>query len=397
MDKRIEIKQIGIEQYEENMSLSQFAFQYKRSKEELEEGRYSFEALPAARWAVYVDDQYAAQATIIELETYIGGERFAMGGIAGVATWPEYRRQGLVAKLLVHSLKEMKAKGQSISYLHPFAFGFYRKFGWETYTEHKLYTIKSELLPARVPNEGRIERHNGSYELLHEMYDTYAAGFNGTLVRTPYWWNYSISKKKPGQISIYYDQSGESMGYIIYEVKNYQFIVHEMVYLNEDSRTALWSFISQHDSMINEVKITVPSNDILPYLLPNPRIVQETVPYFMARIVDVEAFIEKYTFNIALDKEKLYIDLTDEHAPWNQGRYLLDIEPSGKASIRRVDTKEEAETFIKLDIGTLTTLLLGYLRPLALAQMGRVGGKSETIKRLHSRIPERTTYLPDFF
>nr|WP_208414805.1 GNAT family N-acetyltransferase [Paenibacillus castaneae] len=388
---------MGAEHYDESMALSQFAFQYKKTEEELEQGKEQFLSLPADRWAVYVDGKYAAQATVLQLETYIGGQRFAMGGVAAVATWPEYRRQGLVAKLLVHSLKEMKANGQTLSFLHPFAFGFYRKFGWETYTDNKIYTIKSDFLPARVPYKGRIERYSNNYELLYHIYEAYAAQFNGSLVRSELWWKYYISKRKPGQISVYFDQNNQALGYIIYEVKNSQLFVHEFVSLSEESRKALWSFISQHDSMINEVKITVPSNDNLAYLLPNPRIHQEITPYFMARIVDAEAFIEKYTFDNQMEEDKLYIDLTDSCAPWNTGYYLLHIEPSGRARLHRLEKNEGKEMTIKMDIGTLTAVLLGYLRPLQLAQMERIEGQSTAIKRLHSRIPERTTYLPDFF
>jgi len=397
MAKAFEIKHMTIEQFYESMALSQFAFQYERSAAELEQTREQFETEPAVRYAAYVDHKFAAQAAVLELQTYIGGKAFAMGGLAGVATWPEYRRQGLVAKLLVQSLLEMKAKGQVISFLHPFAFGFYRKFGWETYTEHKAYTIKSELLPARSPYEGRIERFSGKYSLLNDIYQAYASKYNGSLVRTELWWKYRISRRKPGQIALYYDKSGEARGYLIYEVKNKRLTVHELIYLNEESRAALWSFIAQHDSMIDDVTITVPSDDLLPFQLPNPRIGQEIIPYFMARIVDAEAFIDGYDFNFSSGDDHIPIQLSDEHAPWNNGSYLLQIDASGKASLCRLDENHRIEDAIKLDIGSFTTMLLGYLRPVQLAHLARIVGDMAAIKRLQDRIPERITYLPDFF
>ncbi len=54
-----------------------------------------------------------------------------MGGVAGVATYPEYRRSGYVKELLQHSLQTMKKDGYTVSMLHPFAVAFYRKYGWE--------------------------------------------------------------------------------------------------------------------------------------------------------------------------------------------------------------------------------------------------------------------------
>lgn len=397
MAKVVEIKHMGMEQFNESVALSQFSFQYVKSAAELEESREQFAIEPAVRYAAYVDYQFAAQATVLELQTYIGGKAFAMGGLAGVATWPEHRRQGLVAKLLIQSLQEMKEKGQVISFLHPFAFDFYRKFGWETYTEYKAYTIKSELLPARIAYEGHIERFSGNYSLLSDIYKEYASRYNGSLVRTEIWWKCRISKRKPGQIALYYNKSGDTRGYVIYEVKNKRLSVHELIYLNEETRAALWSFIAQHDSMIDDVTITVPSDDQLPYQLPNPRIKQEVIPYFMARIVDAEAFVDFYDFNTSNGDDQIPILISDGHAPWNNGCYILLIEASGKAALRRLNENQKIDGAIKLDIGSFTTLLLGYLRPVQLAQMGRIDGNMAFIKRLQDRIPERITYLLDFF
>ncbi|OMF29046.1 hypothetical protein BK133_18020 [Paenibacillus sp. FSL H8-0548] len=397
MKKAIGIEHMGVEHFDESMALSQFAFQFELSPERLERTREQFAQEPAVRYAVYSDQQLAAQATVLELQTYIGGKPFAMGGLAGVATWPEYRRQGFVAQMLIQALKEMRAKGQTISFLHPFAFGFYRKFGWETYTEHKAYTIKLEHLPARTLSEGRIERYTGGYEVLNDIYQVYASRYNGSLVRTELWWEYRIKARKPGQIALYYDKLGEARGYLIYEVTNRRFNVHEFIYLDEYAREALWTFIAQHDSMLEEVTMTVPSDDLLPYQLPNPRIKQEVIPYFMARIVDAEAFIEQYDFTAADVADNIAIELSDEHASWNKGYYILSIDLSGKALLRRIKENVEELDVIKMDIGSLTAMLMGYLRPIQLAQIARIQGDMVCIKRLQDRIPERTTYLPDFF
>ncbi|MGO4549214.1 enhanced intracellular survival protein Eis [Paenibacillus sp. 2TAB23] len=397
MTRKVEIRPLGNDHFDESMLLSQFAFQYEKSADELMETKKQFAVEPAARYAAFVDEQFAAQATVLELQTYIGGKVFNMGGLAGVATWPEFRRQGLVAQILVQALHEMRQKGQVISYLHPFEFGFYRKFGWETYTENKSYTIQKEQLPARFLFEGRVERFKGDYELLSHLYEAYASHYNGSLVRSDLWWKYRITKRKPGQIVVYYDATGEAQGYVIYEVKNSRLTVHELIYLNESARAALWSFVSQHDSMITELTITVPMDDQLPFVLANPRIKQEVIPYFMARIVDAEQFISQYVFNESATDDLIPIQLRDDKAPWNNGLYLLNIDGSGKAVLTPIEAKETHKNPIKMDIGALTTMLLGYLRPTKLAQLARINGDNEHIKRLQARIPERTTYLPDFF
>lgn len=404
MSNNIEIVQLDETLYADSIELSQFAFQFVKTPEEIERIKKQFAEEPADRWGALVDGKLAAQAAVLDLHTYIGGIRFAMGGVAGVATWPEYRRQGLVAKLLVHALENMKRKGQTVSFLHPFAFAFYRKFGWETYTDNKTYTILTEQLPARQPYPGRIVRYTNAaaveaLQFIQPVYESYAARYNGTLARTELWWKERVNRRKPGQTAIYLDVHHKPQGYLRYEVKERQLTVHELICLNEEARIALWTLIAQHDSMIERVTITVPSDDTLPFLLPDPRINQQTVPYFMARIVDAKAFIEQYRFEEAASDDVIPIQITDEHASWNAGNYLLTIGRSGRARLAANETYvfKETHSGITCDIGALTTLLLGYMSATRLKDYGRVIGNESLIKRFQHRIPEQKTFLLDFF
>ncbi|MBS4213970.1 GNAT family N-acetyltransferase [Neobacillus rhizophilus] len=73
----------------------------------------------------------AAKLHIIPLSIYIKDAEWNMGGIAGAATYPEYRRTGYVKSFILESLKQMRDNVQIVSLLHPFDIGFYRKYGWE--------------------------------------------------------------------------------------------------------------------------------------------------------------------------------------------------------------------------------------------------------------------------
>ncbi len=396
-DQKLEIKRLQTEHYDASLELSQFAFQYRKTKEELEKTKAQMAAEPATLWGAYVDDSFAAQAAVLHLETYIQGQRFAMGGIAGVATWPEYRRQGLVAKLLVHMLKDMRENGQTLSFLHPFAHGFYRKFGWETYTDNKVYTLRTEQLPTRYAYTGRIARCQPDHEHVRAVYEKYAAQYNGTLARTELWWTYRIVARKTGQTVVYYSPENDPIGYAFYEVKDRKMNVHELVSLTGEAESALWSFLSQHDSMFEELTVKAPMDNLLPFMLSDQRIKQEITPYMMARVVDAEAFVRLYPFAPAPAEESLSIELEDRHAEWNNGCFELAIQPSGEAVLSQSAGKTEQKSSIKMDIGAFSSMLLGYLKPLQLRQLNRLCGEEDAIKRLQARIPERTTYLPDFF
>ncbi|MEK3885629.1 GNAT family N-acetyltransferase [Paenibacillus sp. PL2-23] len=393
---QVRLELLGEEQFQESMRLSQFAFQYTRSEQQLEQDRIRISEEPSERWGVIVEGQLAAQATVMSLSTYIGGRLFAMGGVAGVATWPEHRRQGYVGKLLVHLLQRMRDKGQNVSFLHPFAFGFYRRYGWETYTEHKTYTIQTAQLPPRKPYSGGFERQV-SYEGLHDVYEKYASRYNGSLTRSELWWKHRIPNRKPGQPVLYKDSEGNAQGYLIYEVKESTLTIHELVYLTRGAYDAIWSFIGQHDSMIQKVVWTAPIDDRLTDVLPDPRIRQEVMPYFMARIVEVEAFLKEYPFLAAEQEDRVCLEVADEHAPWNNGWYQLHIAADGSAEIARSSAAPEEGEVVKLGIGALTSWLLGYRNTNDWGRSNGIEGPSEALNRLQARIPARTPYLPDFF
>lgn len=393
------IRHIPKEQFQDSLSLSEFAFQYEVPKEEREKKISLLKEKEC--WGAYVDGKLAARMTIMDMHTWLYGKRFAMGGIASVATWPEYRRGGLVSGLISNALQVMREQGQSLSFLHPFQFAFYRKFGWETYTETKKYEIPTALLPKLPHQPGRIVRVGRDVELLSSLYQQYAMKYNGTLDRDAAWWNHRIFDAKKGTAAVYYDASGTPSGYVHYEVKNQVCRIHELVYLHQEAWKGLWRFISDHDSMIEKVTISVPTNDRLAYLLDNPRIKQEIIPYFMARIVDVQPFLRQFPFELAgLKNSKISIrlNITDVHANWNDGGFVLEVSQNGNVHVEKVHEEHEGTMpTVTCGIGTLAAMFMGYQRPAFLQEAERLQGNEEAVRLLESIIPQGQTYLPDFF
>ncbi|MBD3922839.1 GNAT family N-acetyltransferase [Paenibacillus sp. PR3] len=393
------IRNITEAHYEESIDLASFAFQTDFSAEERAVRRSQFR--PEEKWGAFEDDKLLAQLTLLPLTIYINGRPIPMGGLAGVSTWPEYRRQGLVSKLLQHSLEVMRRDGQIISLLHPFEFGFYRRFGWEMFMEHRRYTIPSGLLPKRVQVPSTVERlAQPDTQMLSTVYEQYARRYNGMLSRNPQWWEERIYGRKKGQIAVYRSETGNPQGYIIYDVKESKMTVHELVCLNETARQSLWTFIANHDSMAKEVTTIAPLEDDLISTLDNPRIKHEIIPYFMARIVDFEAFAAHYLFTPSTEAvHELCIQVEDLHAPWNNGVFKLSVDKQGNGVVDRVSnpTAEQQANMLSCDIQTLTCMLMGYRRPERLMQLQRLRGSREAVRLLEKLIPQAQTFLYDFF
>ncbi len=380
------------------MALSQFAFQLRFSEADMEARKRKWRS--EHDWGYFDESgRLLSAAIVIPFETWTQGRRLAMGGVAGVATWPDARRQGCVRKLLAHALEEMKKEGQTVSMLHPFSFAFYRKYGWEMTIERKKYTLRTDQLPKRADVPGRVIRlAKPEIALLNGVYESYASRYSGTLVRSDEWW---LDKflSKPGTWAVYENESGKPEGYVFYDIIDRKLTVHEWASVTETARTALWTYVANHDSMIDEATLNVPIDDPLTFLLADPRIKQEIVPYFMTRIVDAEAFAALYSWEAGETGESVTLRLTDEYAAWNDGTFKLSWDADGQGTMVRIPVNEAADGGVEVscDIQGLTAMLLGNRRPSFLRAVGRISGDDLAIARLERRIPVRTTYLMDFF
>lgn len=389
----MEIRQLRAEEYELSARLSEYAFQYTLTPEQREKNRKQFK--PERSWGVFEGEDLQAKLTIHPFQVYLHGEVLDMGGIASVATWPENRRKGHVTTLLKNALEVMKEAGQTLSLLHPFSIPFYRKYGWELYSEYKEYEIPVRQLPPRRDVPGRIVRGIEDISILGPIYEAFAARYNGTMAREEDWWERSVMQDY-GFSAVYYSETGEPQGYVLYKLKDRELLCDEFVYLNEEARSALLTFFGQHDARIDRVKMTfIPCDDQLPFMLTDPRIKQEIHAYAMARIVDIKAFLKKYPFTDHHPGE-LTLRVEDASASWNEGVWRIKVNEQGRADVIMLpESSEDAD--LSADIQTLTALFMGYKHPLELHGMNRLRGAISQVKRMDSMIPAGQTFLLDFF
>ncbi|MBT2601280.1 MULTISPECIES: GNAT family N-acetyltransferase [unclassified Oceanobacillus] len=381
-------------QNDEIYQLSAFAFQYELTPERLEERKK--EKRKEAVWGWMEDDRLTAKLHIVPLEVSVHGKPIKMGGISSVATWPEFRRKGIVRKLLQHALQEMKKEGQVLSYLHPFSIPFYRRFGWEITFDEKEYIIPMHHFKRDWQlDSGMIRRmqNNDVTSIVETIYEKYTKQFNGMLLRDLHWWEHKILSKEK-LIAVSYDPQGEPDGYILYEVKKNILEVEELIHLTLASRQRLLHFISNHDSMAKEVKMVAAGHDALPLLLDDPRFEQKVSPYFMARIVDVSKFLQQYPFLAPMGDLTINLEIIDDFVESNSGTYRLE---SNNKQIYVEKKSKEATLSVSITIQQLASILLGYKRPIELMEIGLIQGEQQQIETLDRIIPQTKPYFADFF
>ncbi|MBU5218228.1 GNAT family N-acetyltransferase [Bacillus albus] len=378
------------DKFREALRLSEYAFQYKVDEDRLQQQITKMKESHEV-YGIMEGENLAAKLHLIPFHIYIGKEKFKMGGVAGVATYPEYRRSGYVKELLQHSLQTMKKDGYTVSMLHPFAVAFYRKYGWELCANLLIcHMTKSDLVMKKQVN-GTVKRFSKENhpEEVEKLYETFAERFSGMLVRDEKWWLQTIYDDLT--LAIYYDKNKTASGYMLYKVENSKMTVEEFVPLHNEARNGLWNFICQHDSMIKEFEMTVSENEPLLYTLQEPRVKAEIKPYFMSRIVDVEQFFKQYEFNWNDVQQELIFHITDSFAPWNNVSIRL---VNHEITIMKEETIDKG---IKLDINALSTIMFGYKRPLQLNELELISGSEEKIQAFEKIVPVREAFIYDFF
>ena len=339
-------------------------------------------------------EKLASQISIYPMQVNIFGRMYKMGGVTGVATYPEYAQHGLMSRLIKTALQNMRDNHQSISMLYPYFIPYYRKKGWEIVTDKMTYAIKDTQLPKRHAVSGMVERVDIESEDIKTVHDQFTQMRHGALKRNSLEWEeYWRWEADDVLVAVYYNQEEEPKGYLVYYISNDVFRIKEFVYINQEARHGLWNYISAHFSMIDKVVGSNYTNEPMAFLLEDSEIQEEIEPYMMARIVDFEAFITKYPFDIISGGNGLHFVLYDPVMECNCGDFSLRWDENGTI-LERGGTRGER---VRCDIQTLTTMLFGYRRPTYLRRVERLEAGDAAVRILEDLIPNEQPYFSDYF
>lgn len=344
----------------------------------------------------FIGEQLAAKLHILPLTLFMGDNKFSFGGIAGVATWPEYRRVGHINHLLKQSFVEMKARGYSMSMLHPFLIKFYRKFGYEVTN----YTYKYDLTPndiATYRSTGICKRvtFENQKDTIKKLYEATASAYSLMMDRDDWWWRKRVISEKD-TIILYYNEAGEVLGYLIANINNSHLRVEEMVYQTADACLSLLQWIKNHDSMVETITLIGQPDQSLAFYLDNPRITLTKKAYFMTRIIDFAAFIKNYPYFTVEENVQIVFQVEDEYAPWNSGNWLVTIQENQCKQVEKIDQTIEADIMFSMDINGLTALLLGSESLENLHRFGVLQVEEKTVK-WNDITAIKQTHLLDYF
>jgi len=330
------------------------------------------------------------------------GDGVPVAAVTTVGTLPIYRRRGYLRKITATHFKLLHEEGERpIAILWASWATIYQRYGYAVVSIQHFYNVEPQYLafasPQSVAGSFR-ELGDDEFPLLVDLYRKFRAERTGYLHRGREMWNANVLAPPPanGQLNkIVYEESGESLGYVIYTVEPTQdggrpgpsnrLVIRDLIWLTAAAYRAIWSHFANMDVIGNIIWGRVPSDDPLPYLLLEPRMLRVTSSDgILGRIVDVERALPQRQYD---EEGTLIFEIDgDDLCPWNCGRWRLEASVD-KSSISL--TAEEPQ--LVMPISTLAMLLFGHISATEAAHMGRLDVREDGALSLWDRVM-RTKY-----
>ena len=402
-DGEFKMRELDKGDLEQFNALLQYAFQVTsydlfQTGWEQEEIKYAKRPILEEAYVLgwFYQDKLATMIVVYSMKVNVHDTIMDIGGITGVATYPEYTGRGLIHTLMRHALDYIHRNGMLLSFLYPYSIPFYRKMGWEIVSDKLSFTVKDTQLPKMRPVGGMVERVGLDSEDYHNVHSYFALQRHGALIRDALSWEEYWRWDNDDMIAaVYYSKEHKPLGYVVYYIANEIFHIKEMVYLNIEANYGLWNYISAHFSMITQVQGDNYSGEPMAYLFEDSEITETISPYIMARIIDVREFLAEYPFQIQPEDLKLHFLVHDEMAPWNEGDYMVSWH-EGKTICEQVDNNQSINV-VELSVNTLTTMLMGYKRPSYLYEHEKIKTEYYMLTWLERLIPVEKAYFSDYF
>ncbi|WP_165964888.1 GNAT family N-acetyltransferase [Periweissella cryptocerci] len=340
------------------------------------ETAFNFFAEHSLNYSFKSDGKISSDVIVTPFDVDFWGTTYKATGIGYVASYPETRGNGGIRELMARILDDEYADGVVISYLAPFSYGFYRRFGYEQIFNHMQLTWAASDFPHGAKTAGDIKRlsFDEAQPLMAAVYRDNPEMHRGALKRASWWWQYWYGKKLAGlNFAIYFDDAGQPQGYVIYNFDGMNFNIKEWVNTTMAAQNATTRFIQSHAGAFDTFTYVSPQSDATKIRvlqqMPEPnRAKAELVPDMQARIVNLVEFLNQYPVRNYVSRS-FVMAVHDDNATWNDGAFAV---AENWQTQKLATPPAEAEVDFSTDIQALTQWLMGYRTFAELVFAGRI-------------------------
>ena len=336
---------------------------------------------------------------IYRMGQWFGGRCLDAAGIAAVGIAPQDRFAGAAAHLMASTLTELYEQGVAISTLFASTQRLYRRVGYEQAGSHCQYQmpLASIGIKERSVPLNRIDAVG--HDVWHEPARARARITNGNLERSAAMWERIVTYSYPdGDRTVYRYLIGERdrpAGYLFFyqdagKAGPYDLYVRDMVALTPSAARSLWTFLSDHRSMANNVVWCGPAVEPL-LMLPTEQVATVlSHESWMLRMVDVRKALRERGYPPHIEGE-IHFQVEDDVVPANNARFILRVaDGSG-------EVQDGGRGDLKAHVRGISPLFSAFLSPAQLRATGQIEASDPTIAAATSIFAGPPPWMPETF
>ena len=336
------------------------AFNYSYDEEE-----HKDDVLREEAWGAFLDDGETLTSMMypIPYQSRYGTGYLPALGIGGVATFPQYRRCGGIRAIFEKLFSLAPERGWAISYLYPFSYDYYRKFGYERVLRRKEMGLKCEMLSS-IPRNSDAVLYTDPAQLpeLLDVYERFSSSMN-LIFRRPadsgnYGRHYSTNPRKSMQYTyIWYDKSGKAQSYATCKVKDGTLRIQELCYTSPEALSGILGFLRMYEGQVHTYRFTdLPELNPLEFLACNYWDVDyETDSFAMGRVLQTETLLRSYNYPVENGTFTLAVS---DSLPCSRGTFRVSF-GGGSSAVQKISDNPIAEADLTMEMPALSRLLLG--------------------------------------
>ncbi len=341
----------------------------------------------------FANDELASVLACFPFKMQLGRQEVKMGGLGGVISAPEYRRQGQIKELMKLTLEQLRETETAWSLLYAFDPLYYRKFGWQSVScGFKLEFPVQTLFRGAAPKAKRLK--NTELELIKPIYRSWAKNYNFMINRNdnprkP--WDSLIKQVwEDREQSVYLLEDAYCLLDFNYGDPNNMLSIKDYAYSSALGRENLLAFWGAFYGQADMIKLVMSKDDpLFADLQP-----EYTKPYsvLQARVVDVALALEQ----LACSSEASFsLKVQDAFCEWNNTSFQVEMS-EGKTQVTTLST---TNVDLSLSINTLSGLLSNNLSISAGFQHGLLKGSEHAATELLGLSAGLTSFMSpaDFF
>jgi predicted acetyltransferase len=339
----------------------------------------------------------------------VPGSILPLAATTVVTVLPTHRRRGIFRNLMTAHLAELHQRNEPLAALWASESSIYGRFGYGPACEKSVVKLEKPYAqmhePVEVAGTMRLVERAEAQQLFPSIYEAVARHRPGMLTRSENWWKNrvfrdteSMRRGATTHRRVLHVRDGRPVGYLIYRTRadlqrgGSEVQVIELFGIDVAAEKSLWQFVFGIDLTTTIDHWNQPVDDPLRWWLEQPRRLERKIEDgIWLRVVDVAAALAGRIYSCP---GSLLLNVRDEHCPWNNGVWHLEVNDDRTARCR----SSNAEPQLELSPDALGMVYLGGHRFTTLAKSGLITGSSDSLRRADALFSwEPLPFCPDFF